>query len=871
MDIRHDAQRVRVSAGLDHSEEMIAEVDEPPDDFSYFSKTIKHTSHAPANIYTRAQLLNQSRRESLLTRQLHSENDNSTEEDEQVKPARGLSTASAWSTQSTASTAELTSDDGRSVASPTTSPPLRPVHNGLPVSEKPLANEPRIVGLDAIATQDRAKDGPQEKSLEAGLGRKRCITFACGNKSTVKPVSPPTPPPTEEDKPASPPKRKCMIKFACPARAGAERKPSEPVAGKRAVSPPPPQRRTAQQTRPTSEKAHRGSDSTVTHVSPKNLRTTSATAVTTKNDERPKLPRRISNGSDSGGEGTRFHEFATSDDEPEEWIQESTCWRSRLTVTDTLKKENIIRQLGEEVDEEALQEEDDDDLEDTDDDPADDDDDDEDDDLDAEELEDDDSDDGFHSDNEEGFAVSDSDDESENEWWTPAGRSTAATSMDHIDHHLTTNQFKTDRTGSTSSVNSSGSDGISPRSKRRYPRHHRSPRSEAVNIQRPGTPDLPDSTDFVCGTLDEDRPLEQAYITRIKEREAAKHRPMPQDIDPTFPTSDPDMDEEDDEDIEDPEESESEAIMHGDMDPVDERGNGRRTSFTPRRKSVQRSPPVTTRMRSPAPSRRPSLAPRRSTHRSPPPRAGSPAPRRPSPAPVRRTARAGSPAPRRPSPAPFRLTARAGSPAPRRPSPAPAKVSFRAKSPAPRRPSSPPARRSNCRSPPPLIKRSVTAPVRKLFGGQSPQRSRSHIQGVTMSSPPNTRRTSPSEIGPSVRPFGIGLGARPAPLTHTASLPRAGGFQISRMDRLEAHDIEDESDTAGETPLKRRGAIDIVKGLEKKRLRRKEKMHQKACAKAAAKGEKQYKVKPGKGCERMREVGLELQRYKGKGEHILSV
>lgn len=140
-----------------------------------------------------------------------------------------------------------------------------------------------------------------------------------------------------------------------------------------------------------------------------------------------------------------------------------------------------------------------------------------------------------------------------------------------------------------------------------------------------------------------------------------------------------------------------------------------------------------------------------------------------------------------------------------------------------------------------------------------------------MSSPPNTRRVSPTAIPPTVRPFGIGLGARPAPLTHTASLPRTGGFQISRMDRLEAHDLEDESDTAGETPLKKRGAIDIVKGLEKKRLRRKEKMHQKACAKAAAKGEKQYKVKPGKGCERMREVGLELQRYKGKGEHILSV
>ena len=55
-----------MSAGLDHSEEMLAEMDEPPDDQSYFSKTMKHTSHAP--IYTRAQLLQASRRESLLPR-----------------------------------------------------------------------------------------------------------------------------------------------------------------------------------------------------------------------------------------------------------------------------------------------------------------------------------------------------------------------------------------------------------------------------------------------------------------------------------------------------------------------------------------------------------------------------------------------------------------------------------------------------------------------------------------------------------------------------------------------------------------------------------------------------------------------------------
>lgn len=850
MDFQRDAQRTRVSAGLDHSEEVPAEVDEPPDDGSYFSKTVKHTSHAPPNPFSRAQLLHATRRESLLTRQLHSENDNSTEEDEHVQqPARGYSTVSAWSTHSTTSTAELTSDDGRSIPSPTTSPPLAPtqMQNGLPVTEKSLTNEPRIMGLDAVTNQHQAKDVPPENTVEAGLGRKRCITFACGNKGKAK--SPTPPPSTEEEKPiekpSSPPKRKCTIKFACATRT--DTKPPEATSTtKRPFSPPPPVRRSSHQVKSNSPKTHRGSDSTVTHASPQNVRTTSQTTVVTVEESAPKpspsVQRKLSNGSDSGGEGTRFHEFATSDDEPEEWIQESTCWRSRLTVTDTLKKENVIRQLGQEVDEEALEEDDeDDDLEDEDDDdPAHDDEDE--DDIDPEEVseEEEDSDEGFHSDNEEGFAVSDSEGEgSDYEWWTPAGRSTAATSMDHLDH-LAGHHFKPDKTGSGSSHGSSSSGGVSPLSMRKQSRAHKRSKSQAVDIQRSGTPDLPDSTDFVCGTLDEDRPLEQAYINHMKEREAAKHKLLPQDIDPSFPTSDPEMDEEDDDDIEDPEESASEANVHGDMDEID--GAERKPSFTPRRKSLHRSPPPPTRRRSPAP-RRPSPAPvRRSTRRSPPPRAGSPAPRRPSPAPARRSSR------RSPPP-------RAGSPAPRRPSPAP-------------------VRRSTCRSPPPPTRRGVSdrgpAPSRKLFG-QSPQRTRSSGYGARMTSPPNTRRTSPSAIGPGMQVIGGGLAMRPAPLTHTASLPRAGGFQISRMDRLESHDLDEGSDTAGEFPLKRRGAIDIVKGLEKKRLRRKEKMNQKAAAKAAAKGEKPYKVKPGKGCERMREVGLELQRYKGKGEHILSV
>lgn len=75
--------------------------------------------------------------------------------------------------------------------------------------------------------------------------------------------------------------------------------------------------------------------------------------------------------------------------------------------------------------------------------------------------------------------------------------------------------------------------------------------------------------------------------------------------------------------------------------------------------------------------------------------------------------------------------------------------------------------------------------------------------------------------------------------------------------------------TAVEVP--KRGAIDIVKGLERKRQRRKEKLYQKHCAKAGKEKAKEHKVKPGKGAERMREVGLELARYRGTGGHILSI
>ncbi|KAF2172036.1 hypothetical protein M409DRAFT_63537 [Zasmidium cellare ATCC 36951] len=778
MDTRNVTQQripPNTSAAMDPTEKLPPDVDEPPDERD------PRPLWTPGELQFATSKVDRSlfnRRESLLTRQLHSETEHTDDEDSRAPP-RTLSTQSTWSNPSVASTAELTSDDGHSVASPAISPPLPPtaVKVTIPIMEKPLAREPHILGQE-----DKVPETGSEKSVEAGLGRKRCISFACGNKDKKPPTSQPAPQPAkveEHTSSASPPKRKCMLKFVCPSRPSVERKPSEKslAAGKRPVSPPP-ERKASASAKAEAFKAHRGSDSTVTHASPQNSRKSPAIVTTAPTPTTTIMARRkLSNDSDASTEATRFHEFASSDGEPEEWVQESTCHRSRLTVSDTLKKENILRKACEEVEEEVVEEEEEEDEEADLEDEEDNDDDEEDQDEEEE------SDDGFRTDDEDGFAESDSEgEESDGDWWRPGGISTAATSVDHLER-LTLTVAKDDPAPS-SSVASVDSSHISPRAIKAKSRrkHH----SHAVPIKPRSEPmDLPDSTDFVCGTLDEDRPLEQAFLNQLKLKEAAKHKARPQDIDPTFPTSDPEMDEEDDEDLEDSEESERENLMHGELDELDGDLSARHRAASPR-----------TRTRS-------------NSHRSPPP----PRHRSPAPAALKRQGTARSPPP--------------------------------------------PARRGTARSPPP----------RKLFG-QSPKRSRSPAPVKTMTSPPNTRRASP--ISSAIKIDTHVLASRPQ-LTHTASLPR-GGFKLGKMSKFQVDDREgSDTEHANTGDVPKRGAIDIYKGLEKKRQRRKEKLYQKLCAKAAAKGEKAYKVKPGKGAERMRELGLELQRYHGKGEHILSM
>ena len=165
-----------VSMGSEMPEETPADIDEPPETNQHINFWLpdKPPTHSP---YAKAVPPAYMRRESLLTRQLHSETEHS-EEERIISPVRGLSTVSVWSNPSTVSTAELTSDDGHSMPSPGISPALPPTTNNstIPVVAKPL-NEPKILGLESVAIKD---------PVEAGLGRKRCITFACGKKDKVE-------------------------------------------------------------------------------------------------------------------------------------------------------------------------------------------------------------------------------------------------------------------------------------------------------------------------------------------------------------------------------------------------------------------------------------------------------------------------------------------------------------------------------------------------------------------------------------------------------------------------------------------------------------------------------------------------------------
>ncbi|KAL6162919.1 hypothetical protein ACJQWK_10519 [Exserohilum turcicum] len=736
-------------------DEPVADLDEPPEPRAQRPAPLVLHSPADSSSFTKSKLV-LDRKESLLTSALKSGSTTASpvEDHSDLSPVRGMSCVSTWSNNS--GTADLTSDGG--FTSPgtrpcTPSPPLPSTafHGMLPlVNTKPLDLPLAVVSHDDENLSPLQKAVPAqntEQNIEAVLGRKRCIMFACGPKDDKKPADAPAKPaPAPAPASEEAPKRVCTIKFACPTKPAAEAPPNPAAAAKprRMASPAPPPRRISASPKP-SQKFHRDSDSTVRNNSPVSLRKARPVDRT----------RRLSANSDLARcEAYRFHEFASSEEEVEEWTQEVTCHRSRLTVQDTLKIENNLRKLGEEVaEEEAIDEEDEEDEEDDIIEMDDDDDDDDDDLLDDDDQDDSDArsettDEGFQTDDENGFAVSDdeSDAGSDYNWWAP-GASTAATSVEQLEQL----RLKPHRTVSESSIGSLESrEGLKIMDK--PPKRKK---SKPVNIRVP-SPELPDSTDFVCGTLDEDRPAEAAYMSTLERRRAAKHKPTPQDIDPTFPTSDPELPDDEEDEVSENEHLASETdhlMMHGRMDPADVDLRGRRKDMAKKRSPL----PSPKRLRSPPPAKR-------AIHRSPPPR--------------------------------------------------------------------------------------------KLFGN-SPKRLHSPPPPMRLRSPPPTRRGSVNPLASRQRSdmsirFG-GIAERPAP-TVSASVPRTPVIMKDPFD-LEDEDAADGSDM----PVRR--AIDIKVGLEKKKQRRKEKLYRKQHRKGA---KEKRPAPPGRGAERMREMGLAVHAHKGK-------
>ena len=687
--------------------DLAEDLDEPPDHH------LQASIHSDDGIMFARPAIPE-RQESLLTRALKSSPDLSSADPSNLHDSTYTYRSYPHSNISGISTAELTSDGG--LTSPslsnTPSPPLPPQMMSKPApmaTRKDLAPKVRVVDSN-------------ETSVEANLGRKRCISFACRPKADASNQRKPSPAPAPARAPVSspaqetpePPKRKSTLTFVCPGRQSVANRESSP-ARKRAFRPrcrgsPAP---VARKSSPEPAEGPQQEQSSVTTIPAKGVPTSGL-------------------GKFEESEATRFHEFASSMDEDDEWVTKTTEYKEKITLSDCMKKEIAIRQLGEEAEQEAEEEEDEDDE-----------DDDDDDDDDVEDLADDDStvhdlssDDGNESDNEAGFADSDEsdDDGSDYEFWAPSAIVSESTTqpVDMAPPPM-------ERRISNTSFDSMAEDHQKwlPAPVQRTPGRRPSKQLR----MRPGTPNLPDSTDFVCGTLDEDRPMEAAYKSCMEQRRLSKRVPIPQDIDPSFPTSDP----EDNGNLED--------ISQNDLDDV--------VLEPPRGRVGSHDQKVS-----------PRHSPKRIVSPPPPRRAGRTSPKR------------------------------LKSPPPR----------SRAKSPVPEKKSALP---------------------------------------VDMPS-----------IG-SPRGMNISHLVQRHPLVRTKSLPRTPNPFFKALDMEHPRQSipplteSPEREHSRTRELHTRGPIDIVEGLEKKRQKRKEKFWRQHCRKAA----KEQMVRrpiPGKGAERMKELGLEV-------------
>ncbi|KAL1889810.1 hypothetical protein Sste5346_008668 [Sporothrix stenoceras] len=871
---RHDTATSNVLAWTAHAanaveEDAAADADEPPDQRQQSATTL-HTFEK-TTVYRPRE-----RTESLLTRALQSQS-----EDEAAEhiPASGLyprRRRSITSNTSMASTAGFTSDTGITTPPRTNSPSPRMVSVGFApvngeVRDAKAAAAPSMDTTPKPAANAASKDATKpETTAAAAPPRKRCISFACGapkpsEVAKAKPASPPapatkTPGPddtpkaayaqlaqpvqvTEPPKPVEQQVKRSCIRFACPAKPSTDtHKPQlstlkldapenrVKAAARRPSPAPAPKSPTAiRRMLPRRDSANR-SPRSVTRSSASRQASHSPIATRSKkyyNAEPSAL----------NEESSRFHEFASDAVVEDDWIRrEKATVQQRLTIRDTLAKELKISLLGKEAEEEAEEEDNDDENNDDDDDEDvdEDDDDDEDDDEDDEEEEDDDNDDendtvegeneylpgerfagyssgvsdGYNTDNETGFASSDDEDDGLVLWAVnQPGRQRREHNFDN--DHSTLHQGGSPIFRRLSVDEHSDSSGFIAG---HAMRQERPKNRELVNtIRRTGTPELPDSTDFVCGTFDEDRPLEEAYQSHIAARKRGKTHVIPQDIDPSFPTSDPE-DNSDDEPVNYKQRAQQHKQAHGSADErfweIEDIQHDQIDNRTDARQKKR------------------AVSPRRC--RSPPP-----------------------PKIRGRSPAPRRLFDRHS-------------PTRRLKSPAPKAKAMP-------------VPVAMPMPVPTIVAS-------SHTRIV---SPPASPVDALDNRG---RPMFQTLAFKPG-LTHTKSLPRPSAIFRHQKQELQLPAIQvqpQQQQQPAAKPNRRpkanslagakqpklrhvRGAIDIVKGLEQKRQRRRDKFQQKHCDRARKGQVPERRTQRGEGAERMREVGLLMAGKIPQGNYVLSV
>ncbi|KAL3249986.1 hypothetical protein ABHI18_011358, partial [Aspergillus niger] len=172
---------------------------------------------------------------------------------------------------------------------------------------------------------------------------------------------------------------------------------------------------------------------------------------------------------------------------------------------------------------------------------------------------------------------------------------------------------------------------------------------------------------------------------------------------------------------------------------------------------------------------------------------------------------------------------------------------------------------------------------------QKPSPGRSSPKRLRSPPPPMKLRSSKDDLAsadeaPAVPSRGLNISElvqRPA-MSRTKSLPRTPNPFFTSLDKSHRWSgivpvyESPERESSRTREVHTRGPIDIVEGLEKKRQKRKEKFWRQHCRKAA----KEQMVRrpiPGKGAERMKELGLEVAercRAYGVGENaqlVLSV